>query len=211
MTNIISKLFTKLTPPRPRFFILEYLPIELLLLVFARLPTRDLYTLTTLSPSNAVSEHAKLALLQRVFRENFCIRAAWCCCSCRQMNFRDKLVLQNHLNTLLYPTILDLCVVYTLPEPRLVNPRKHKISEEHKYRIAFALGGSGREVKLDVAQLKALRVGDEIDIARSRMQLLTYYYTKMGKSKRHGLRSLVRVIAGGSWLPGVRRCPLHDC
>lgn len=213
MTNIISKLFAKLTPSRPRLSILERLPIELLLLIFARLPTRDLYNLSAISPSNAVCKHARLALLQRVFRNNFHIRAAWCCCFCRQMNIVDKLALQNHLNILLYPTMLDLCVFYSFAEPRLVSPGGQRLIGDHKYRIVFALGESGQEVKLDAARLKALRVTDEIDIARSRMQLLTYYYTKMekGKKKRHGFRCFMRVIAGGSWLPGVRRCPLHDC
>jgi len=129
------------------------------------------------------------------------------------MNIVDKLVLQNHLNILLYPAMIDLCVFYSIAEPRLPGPDGNRMIGDHKYRIVFSLGGNGQEVKLDTARLKALRVGDEIDIARSRMQLLTYYYTKMekGKKKRHGFRYLMRAIAGGSWLLGVRRCPLHDC
>jgi hypothetical protein len=66
----------------PGPFRAQDLPVELLLVIFDFLPVRDLYRVSAIEPSNALSNHAKATLLNRVFGIQFLFRITWCCCSC---------------------------------------------------------------------------------------------------------------------------------
>ncbi|KAL5120734.1 hypothetical protein ACEQ8H_001213 [Pleosporales sp. CAS-2024a] len=189
IASLLTKLFKKTSKskeePRPPFN-LHGLPPELLLVVFRHLPTCDLYHFSAILPRNYMSELAKQALLRRVFSKHFKIRISWCCCSCAQMEYTNKLVLQDHLNSLLYPWALNFSTVQTTLAEfgfGVLTPPTHKKRRRIKTKLRFVLEKEC-VVKLDIAKLQAIALQDGEENADQKMQFLDYYFRKLRRDKR---------------------------
>lgn len=206
MPDLITKLFGKpwRTPPHSPFKIQE-LPLELLLAVFDHLSVRDLYHFSAITPPNALSNHAKSALLRRVFYKECHTKISWCCNSCAMgMDRKQDFALQDQMTMLLFPKAPNFS---TYIHPKIpVDTEYASVSRWHKrtkHQVTIVLD-RGRPVQLSFNRLLKMKTFGDSRNLEAKMTFVAYYFEKVKRAeKEKGMLGYVRSRVRGLFEYGL--------